>query len=323
MDSLEIWAEKYRPRKLDDVIDQRHVVERVKVFVKERNIPHMLYAGPPGSGKTTVALCISEELFGSAWRQSTLETNASDERGINVIRQKIKDFARTRAIGDVPFKIIVLDEADALTPEAQQALRRTMETFTRTARFILCCNYSSRVIEPIQSRCAVFRFRPLSGEDVKAYVMRIVQGEGLKVTDKAIEAIIYFAQGDLRKAANLLQASAALSREIDESSVYEAASQARPEDVRHMLEKALSGHFQEAREILQDMLLRQGLMGEDVIREIHRQVYSLDLTDEEKVQLIDKIGEYDFRLTEGGNELIQLEALLAQFLRFSKAPRKR
>ena len=323
MSGHEIWAEKYRPHRLDDVINQKHIVERVKTFVKDKNVPHMLYAGPPGSGKTTIALCVAEELFSGSWRQNTLETNASDERGIDVVRRKVKDFARTMSIGDVPFKLIILDEADALTSEAQQALRRTMESFTRTARFVLCVNYSSRIIEPIQSRCAVFRFKPLMKEDIGAFIARIVKGEGLDVADEAAEAIIYISEGDLRRAANLLQASSALEGKVTARTVYEVASMAKPDDVRQMLELTLKGQFSEARERLQDMLLRQGLSGEDVIREVHKQIFTLGLREEDKVQLIEKVGEFEFRISEGGNELIQLEALLAQFLLFTKSFREK
>ncbi|MEM5853462.1 MAG: replication factor C small subunit [Candidatus Aenigmatarchaeota archaeon] len=315
---LAVWAEKYRPTKLSEVINQRHVVERVKAFVKEKNIPHMLFAGPPGSGKTTVALAIAHELYGKNWRQNVLETNASDARGIDVIRGEIKDFARTKPIGDVPFKIIILDEADNLTTDAQQALRRTMETFTSVSRFILIGNYSSKIIEPIQSRCAVFRFKALSEADVKKYIQRIVEGEKLKITEDAMNAIIYLSEGDLRRAANLLQAAAALGERIDEDAVYEVASQAKPTDVKEMIDLTLKGKFEDARKKLQDMLLKQGLSGKDIIREIHKQIYSLPISEEAKVKLVDKCGEFEFRISEGGDELIQLEALLAQFLLFSK-----
>ncbi|MEM5836501.1 MAG: replication factor C small subunit [Candidatus Aenigmatarchaeota archaeon] len=318
MVELNLWAEKYRPTKLSEVINQKHVVERIKAFVKEKNIPHMLFAGPPGSGKTTVALAIAYELYGKNWRQNVLETNASDARGIDVIRGQIKDFARTKPIGDVPFKIIILDEADNLTTDAQQALRRTMEIFTSVSRFILIGNYSSKIIEPIQSRCAVFRFKALSEADVKKYIQRIVEGEKLKIDEKAINAIVYLAEGDLRKVANLLQASAALGEKITEDMVYEVASQAKPTDVKEMLELALKGKFEDARKKLQEMLLRQGLSGKDIIREIHKQIYSLNIPEEAKVQLVDKCGEFEFRISEGGDELIQLEAFLAQFLLFSK-----
>jgi replication factor C small subunit len=315
---LALYAEKYRPERLSEVINQKHVVERVKAFVKEKNIPHMLFTGPAGTGKTTVALAIAHELYGKEWRSNVLEKNASDERGIDVIRGAVKDFARTKSIGEVPYKIIILDESDALTQEAQQALRRTMENFTSVSRFILICNYSSKIIEPIQSRTAVFRFKTLIEEDIKKFIKRIVEGEKIKITEDAIFAIIYLSEGDLRKVANLLQASAALGEKITESVVYDVSSQAKPADVKEMLDMALKGNFGDARKRLQDMLLRQGLSGEDIIREIHRQIYSLDVSEQAKVQLIEKTGEYEFRISEGSSDLIQLEALLANFLLFSK-----
>ncbi|MBU5537565.1 MAG: replication factor C small subunit [Candidatus Aenigmatarchaeota archaeon] len=314
---FQVWAEKYRPNKLSDVINQRHVIERIKAFVKDKNIPHMLFAGPAGTGKTTTALAMAKELYGNSWRQNILELNASDERGIDVIRGKVKDFARIKSLGEIPWKMIILDEADALTQDAQQALRRTMENYTNVTRFILLANYSSKIIEPIQSRCAVFRFKVLDETDIRKYVERIVDGERLKIDEKAINAIIYLSEGDLRKVSNLLQASAAMKEKITEDVVYDVASKAKPTDVKEMLELALKGRFLDARKKLQDMLLRQGLSGSDIISEIHRQIYSLDgISEDKKVQLIEKCGEFEFRISEGGNELIQLESLLAQFLLF-------
>jgi len=208
------------------------------------------------------------------------------------------------------------------TSDAQQALRRTMENYTSVSRFILVCNYSSKIIEPLQSRCAVFRFKTLAEDDIKKFIKRIVEGEKLKITDDAISAIIYLSEGDLRRVANLLQASAALGEKITEDIVYDVASQAKPDDVKKMLELVLKGKFDDSRQMLQEMLLIQGLSGEDIIREIHRQIYSLDVPEEAKVQLIEKCGEYEYRLNEGSSDLIQLEALLANFLLFSKKSKK-
>jgi replication factor C small subunit len=313
-----LWTEKYRPKKLNEVINQKHVVERLRAFVDNKNIPNMLFAGPAGSGKTTLALCIAHELYGKTWRQNVLELNASDERGIDTVRGKVKDFARTKSIGDVPYRIIVLDESDALTHDAQQALRRTMENYTNVSRFCLIANYSGKIIEPIQSRCAVFRFKSLQEQDIKKFIERIAEGERLKITGEAAEAIIKLSEGDLRRVANMLQASAALGEKITEDVVYDVTSQAKPTDVKDMLELALKKKFMEARKMLQEMLLRQGLSGEDVIREIHKQIYSLNIAEDAKVKLIEKTGEYEFRISSGGNDLLQLEALLAQFLLFNK-----
>lgn len=315
--SIEIWAEKYRPKKLNEMINQKHIIERLKMFVKERNIPHMIFAGPPGSGKTTASLCIAHELFGDNLKGKFLETNASDERGIQIVRGKIKDFARTTSIGS-EFKIVFLDECDALTQEAQQALRRTIEQFSSTCSFILSANYSSKIIEPIQSRCTVFRFKPLNEEDIKKSVCRIVEGEKLKITDTAVDAIVHLSEGDLRKVANLLQTSAALREKITDEVVYDVASRANPKDVGEMLKLVLDGRFEDARKKLQDILLRQGLSGSDIIAEIHSQIYSLDIPEESKIQFIEKCGEYEYRLNMGGSELIQLEALLSQFLLLNK-----
>ncbi len=312
--TIEIWAEKYRPSKLNDVINQKHAVERVKAFVKEKNIPHMLFSGPAGTGKTTVGLALARELYGKEWKQNTLELNASDERGIDVIRHKVKDFARTKSLSDIGYRLIILDEADALTTEAQQALRRTMENFSAVSRFILICNWSSKIIEPIQSRCAVFRYKALVEADIKKFIERIEAGEKLKISEDATDSLIHLSEGDLRKVANLLQASAALGGKITEDIVYDVASKAKPTDVKEMLHSVLKGKFDEARKQLQDMLLKQGLSGGDIISEIHRQIYSLEIPEEAKVQMIEKTGEYEYRISQGGNELIQIEALLAQFL---------
>ena len=317
-DDFVVWAEKYRPQKLSEVINQRHAIDRIKAFVKDGNIPHMLFAGRAGVGKTTTALVVARELYGKVWRGNILELNASNERGIDVIRNKVKDFARTKTMSKVGYRLIILDEADALTNEAQQALRRTMETYAAVSRFILICNWSSKIIEPIQSRCAVFRFRTLSDEDQMAFLDRIVKSEKLKIDKKAKDALIYLAEGDLRKTANLLQASAALGKRITEDVVYEVASQARPGDVKKMVDLTMKGNFDDARKLLYDMLFKQGLSGEDIIREIHKQIYGLDVTEQAKVELIQKTGEYEYRLSQGGSDVIQLEALLAQFLLFAK-----
>ena len=308
---LGIWTEKYRPQKLDEVVNQKHVVERLRAWIKAGSIPHMLFAGPPGSGKTTIAICVAREVFGSRWKENFLELNASDERGIQVVRGDIKEFAKIKTLGS-EFKIIFLDESDALTPEAQQALRRTMERYSSSTRFILNANYSSRIIEPVQSRTAVFRFRRLEDSHVQEYLERIVKGENVKASADGLKAIIDISEGDLRKAGNLLQAAAALG-EVSRDSVFEVASKARPEDIRHMLSEALAGRFSEARKRLYNLLIHQGLSGEDVVKGIHKEIFELPIPEEKKLILLEKIGDAEFRLNQGGSEEIQLEALLAKF----------
>jgi replication factor C small subunit len=313
---IEVWTEKYRPKKLSDVINQEHVVERLKAWVKQGNIPNMLFAGPAGIGKTTVALCLARELYGENWKQNFQETNASDERGINVVRGRIKDFAKMRPLG-ADFKIIFLDESDSLTPEAQQALRRTIESFSGVCRFILSANYSSRIIEPIQSRCAVFRLKGLKEHDVGAYLDRIIKGENLKADPDGIKAIYEISGGDLRKSTNLLQASAALGK-ITSKSVYDVAAQAQPRDVGEMISLALAGKFTDARKKLYDLLINQGLAGDDIVRAIHKEVLNSDIPEVDKLNLVERIGEAEFRLNQGGSDDIQLEALLTHFIRAKK-----
>ncbi len=312
------WTEKYRPKTLDEMVGQEEVVRTLKADAEKKEIPNLLFAGPPGTGKTTAAIALAREIFGDTFEQNFLELNASDERGIQVVRETIKEFARTLPFGGARFKIIFLDEADALTADAQHALRRTMEKYAATSRFILSCNYSSKIIEPIQSRCALFRFKPLSDEQIKERLRYIAKNEGLSIDEKALDAIIYVSEGDMRRAINLLQASAALSKKIDEKLIYQVASRAKPEEIRKMMELALQGRFMEARELLNNVMIEYGMSGEDVVKQMHREVFNLNVPDRVKVELVDLIGEYEFRLVEGANERIQMEALLAQFLRFKQ-----
>ncbi len=310
----DVWTEKYRPQKFEEIVGQSEIVKRVKSLVNSMNLPHLLFAGPAGVGKSTLALIIAKELFGASWRENFLELNASDERGIDVVRQKVKDFARTRAIGNVPFKVIFLDEADALTKEAQQALRRTMENFTSTCRFVLSCNYSSRILDPIQSRCVVFRFRLLEKKDIKNIVDRIGRNEGINVTPEGFDALYEASEGDCRRAINLIQATAPISPNITPELINTIISQAKPSDIKIVLDYALSGDFINAREKLLDIMLRESLAGQDIIRAIQKEIWNLQIDNELKVKLTEKTGEAEFRIVEGSDPFIQLEALLAGFI---------
>lgn len=321
MDTM--WVEKYRPKKLKDVAGQKAIIERLLAYVKAKNVPHMIFAGPAGTGKTTSALALSKELFGESWSQNFNELNASDERGIGIIRGKIKNFARTAPIGHTPFKIIFLDEADSLTTDAQAALRRTIERYTHICRFILSVNYSSKIIEPIQSRCTMFRFRPLKAEEITNYIRRIAQKEKLEITKDGLDTLIFVSQGDLRKAINVLQVGASLQNKITADVLYETTATVNPKEVESLIMVSLKGDFMAARNLLYLLLNQYGLSGEDLIKQIHRAIFDLTIPDELKINLIEKTGEVEFRLTEGSNEHIQLESLLAQFALTGKKIKKK
>lgn len=312
------WVEKYRPAKLADVVGQEEIRKRLESYVLSRNLPNLLFSGPAGTGKTSSAVALAKELFLEDFSRNFAELNASDERGIDIVRGTIKNFARTLAFNS-DFKIIFLDESDALTSDAQHALRRTMEKYTKTCRFVMSCNYSSKLIEPLLSRCVVFRFKPLASKDIEEKLQEIAKKENLSVDADAIKALIYVCGGDMRKAINLLQASSALSKTVDEKAVYNVASRAKPKEIRELITLALDQKFLEAREQLDTLLYEYGMSGEDIILQIYSELVSMpeeELPSKHKIDLLDTLGEYNFRVVEGANERIQLEALIAQFMKY-------
>ena len=315
-----MWVEKYRPKTLDEVTNHKDTIQSLNAFLATpKTMPHLLFAGPAGTGKTSVALCIAQKLLEKHWRDYTLELNASDERGINMIRERVKAFSRhaTGTLGNIPFNLIILDECDQMTADAQTALRRIMETNSRVSRFILICNFSSKIIAPIQSRCVIFRFAGLKKEDIVGCLQRISKKEALTLKDDGASGIVEYCGGDLRRAINVLQAASTLSKTVDEKVVLQVVGQASPKEVGEMLKKAFAGNYLEARDMLYDLMTRRGLSATDIIRQIHREVLKLDFPENDRAELSNIIGEYDFRLVEGANEDIQLSALLAQFAKYN------
>ncbi len=305
-----MWVEKYRPKRLDDVVDQKEIVEGIRNFIKKRDMPNLLFTGPAGVGKTTVALCIVRELLGEQWRDNTLELNASDERGIDMVRENVKMFTRYTSIADIPFKIVILDEADEMTPDAQTALRRIMEDSVSTTRFILICNYISKIIEPIQSRCVIFRFKSIGKEDIINHLAKICSNENVKYSVDALEVIYDYANGDLRHAINILQAAASFGV-VNSNTVKAALGISHKAKVSEVADLALSGKFNEARLKMLELLRVYGLSESDLIRFLSEVIMSKSNSDE--VARI--LAEYDYRLAVGAHPEIQLTALLAELAR--------
>ena len=306
-----MWIEKYRPKTIDEIIGQDETKTRLKGFVESKSLPHLLFAGPPGTGKTSTVITLATEIFGEGnISGNLLELNASDDRGIDIIRNEVKDFAKTLPI-DAPFKIISLDEADALTSAAQHALRRTMEKYVSSSRFVLLCNYPGKIIEPIQSRCAFFRFQRLGDDVIKEQMEDISKQENVDYTSKGLDMLVKVSNGDLRKAINVLQATAATGGKIEETSVLETVGGVDPNEIEKLLNAARNQEFDRAKGKLQDLIFVRGVAGSDIIREINSNITKMDFSDESKLKIIDRLAEVDFRLTEGASPDIQIAALLA------------
>jgi len=308
-----LWTEKYRPKRLEEIADLEQIVERLEAFVQKRNLPNLLLVGPPGTAKTTAALCLSNELYGSGIRENVLELNASDERGIQTVREIIKDFARSRAVGKgTPFKILILDECDNMTNDAQQALRRTMEKYASTCRFILIANYQRAIIEPIQSRCSVFRFSQFTDDVVMGQIKAIAGAEGVRCDDEGLREIARHAEGDMRRAINIAEAAAASGGEITAQSVTQVMGRAYPREIASMLRASVEGDLDAAMRTLKETLMQTGYSGRDILRQVHRDIGDLGLSEGGKLALIEAAGEVDHRLSVGADPEIQLTSFLAK-----------
>jgi len=311
------WVEKYRPQTLDDVVGQEQIVERLKRYVEENSMPNIMFTGSAGVGKTTCALALVKSLLGEYWQQNFLELNASDARGIDTVRNEIKNFCKLKAVG-APFRIIFLDEVDNMTKDAQQALRREMEMYTKTSSFILSCNYSSKIIDPIQSRCAIFRFSPIKSAQIIKRLQYITECEKIEAEQSALESIVYFTQGDMRKSINILQASTTTDNKVTEETVFDVISRAKPKDVRKIINKALDRDFMTARDLLRDIMIVDGISGDDLITQFYQEVSEMTkdgiISEENFIKIMEYMSECDYRIREGANPRLQLEALISKFL---------
>ncbi len=309
----DLWVERHRPSSVSEMKGQKAVVDRLRAYANSGTFPHLMFAGPPGTGKTTAALALTRDVFGEGYRNNLLEMNASDERKLESIRTKVKQFARTAPMPGTTFKVIFLDEADALTPDAQGALRRIMEQFAETCRFILSCNYSSKIVEAIQSRCAVFRFRPLDDEKVLQTVLEVSKHEGVNLDMDAAEAISKVSLGDLRKAITSLQVAASLDSNVTRELVYETTATAPPEELHGFFLACKEDGFQPARRRMKGILDRFGLAGTDLVNQLHRELGGVTFLDEmQKLAITEAMAECDFRMVEGGGESLQLDAMAAK-----------
>ncbi len=312
-----MWVEKYRPTKLADLVNQKDVVGSIDALLKNPSeMPHLLFSGSAGVGKTTAALCISHQILGDYWRNFTLELNASDERGINMVRERVKKFSRFAGLDtEIPFKIIILDEADEMTADAQTALRRIIEDTAKYCRFILIANNISNIIDPIQSRCAVFKFTRIAEKDVTTHLKNIAKKEKVKTDDKGLSAIYDYSEGDLRHAINIMQAAASLGS-ITEESVQKSAGLTKTNDVDVVLKLALGGKLADARNKMIELIKVYGMSESDFLKYINQSIFKQKSDHLEDILQI--IAKYDYRILSGANPEIQLSALLAELGKFGK-----
>lgn len=312
-----MWVEKYRPQKITDLVNQKEIVGSLTSLLKNvSEIPHLLFSGSAGVGKTTLAICLCRQILGDGWKEYTLELNASDERGIGMVRERVKKFSRFAGLdSNIPFKIIILDEADEMTSDAQTALRRIIEDTAKTCRFILIANNVSKIIEPIQSRCAVFKFTRIAEKDVIAQIKEIAKKEKIKSDEEGLKAIYDYTEGDLRHAINLLQATASLGA-ITEENVKASAGLTKTKDVDEVLKMALAGKITDARNKMIELIKVYGMSESDFLKYINEAMYRTKQAN--IVEISETIAKYDFRILSGANPEIQLSALLAELSKFGK-----
>jgi len=312
-----MWVEKYRPQKISELVNQKEILGSINSMLKNQSeIPHLLFSGSAGVGKTSAALCLSKEILGEHSKDYTLELNASDERGINMVRERVKKFSRFAGLDtEIPFKIIILDEADEMTTDAQTALRRIIEDTAKICRFILIANNLSKIIAPIQSRCVVFKFTKISDKEIISQLKFISKKEKIKADEKGLNAICDYNDGDLRHAINILQAAAS-SGNVTESVVKSVVGLTKTNDVQDVLKLALTGKISDARDKMIELIKVYGMSESDFLKYITRAVFSSKSNNLE--EMLEIIAKYDYRVLVGANPEIQLSALLAELAKVGK-----
>jgi len=312
-----MWVEKYRPQKISELVNQKETIGSISSMLKNQSeLPHLLFSGSAGVGKTSAALCLSREILGEHWKDYTLELNASDERGINMVRERVKKFSRFAGLDtEIPFKMIILDEADEMTNDAQTALRRIIEDTAKICRFILIANNLSKIIEPIQSRCVVFKFTKISDKEILSQLKFIGKKEKIKADEKGLSAICDYTDGDLRQAINILQAAAS-SGNVTESVVKSVVGLTKTKDVQDVLKLALDGKISDARDKMIELIKVYGMSESDFLKYINQAVFNSKANNLEG--MLETIAKYDYRILVGANPEIQLSALLAELAKFGK-----
>ncbi|KAI8074218.1 P-loop containing nucleoside triphosphate hydrolase protein [Gilbertella persicaria] len=307
------WVEKYRPQTLDEVVSHKDITSTIETFIDAKRLPHLLFYGPPGTGKTTTILACARKLYGDRFKSMILELNASDDRGIDVVREQIKNFASTRNIYSSGFKLIVLDEADAMTNAAQAALRRVIEKYTHNVRFCIICNYVSKIIPAIQSRCTRFRFAPLSQDQVKIRLKTVVDHERVHLTEDGEKALLRLSRGDMRRALNILQACHAAYDRVDEAAIYNCTGNPQPQDIERIFKWMMSEEFTTAYSNIEKLRKESGLALQDIITEIYNFARLVEFPAHTRIHILQRLADIEYRLGEGGNEKIQLSALVGAF----------
>lgn len=314
-----LWVEKYRPETLDDVIGHYEILLRLKAFAKAGNSLEFLFSGPPASGKTATAHAFTRDLFGKDWERNFTELNASDERGIDVVRNKIKGFASTAPV-NAPFKIIFLDEVDELTTIAQSAMRRTIEKYSNTCRFILSCNYDNKLIAPIKSRLMCFYFAGLNDDDMKTLAYRVIKAENLIIPDEAVDLLVELSDRDTRVVLNTLQVCALLGTDITTDTVRNTLQVPNKKQVLQMINSAIDGDLDMAFEICSNSIINSGFDVKKILRMIDKNLPGLELHRNIKGKLVDIISDTEDRINRGGTPDIQMRALLSKFDIATKIP---